>query len=83
MTTNSYTGSITTNGEFVTIAELTNFTFTASKTYTIQIQNIAELKIADAIFTIANNPIFTLTASNDDVYIKTNGYVTLTILENL
>lgn len=83
MTTNSFTGSITTNGEFVTIAELTNFSFTSGKTYTIQIQNIADLKIADAIFTIVNNPIFTLTASDDDVYIKTNGYVTLTILENL
>ena len=83
MTTNSYTGSITTNGEFKTINELTGFTFTAGKAYTMQIQNIAELKIADAIFTIVGNPIFTLTATGDAIYLKTNGYATLTILENL
>lgn len=82
MTAVSYTGSINTNGSFETVANLTSLTLTSGKTYTMQIQNIAELKIADAIFTIANNPIFTLTASDDDVYIKTNGYVTLTILEN-
>ena len=81
MTTNSYTGSITTNGIFKTIEEVTNFTFTSGKSYTIQIQNFAYLKIADAEFTI-NNQIFTLTVADDDVYIKADGYVALTILEN-
>lgn len=79
---NSFTGTINTNGEFISINELTGLTLTSGKTYSIQVQNIAEIKITDAIFTI-NNEKFTWTQGNDAIYIRTPGLpAVLTILEN-
>ena len=55
---------------------------TNGKTYSIQIQNIAELKIADAIFTLENEKL-ALTQGEDDIYIRTPGLPAIfTILEN-
>lgn len=81
MTTVSKTLTIT-NQQYEALETLANITMTPGKVYTIQIQNIADIKIADAEFTIINQ-CFSLTKSNDVVYIKTNvtGAV-LTILEN-
>lgn len=81
MTTNSYTGTFNTNGEYVTVTSVTDFTFTNGNTYTMQVQNGAYIKIADAEF-YAENEKFSYKATNDDVYINTIGAVTLTILEN-
>jgi len=79
--TNSYTGIIDTNGEFVKVAEVADFTFTQNAKYVMQIQNQAYIKIADAVFSVANEK-FQYTATSDDLYIKTNaGSCILTILE--
>ena len=79
---NSYTGVVNTNNEFKKVSEVTDYTFTAGNTYTMQIQGSAYLKIGDAEFHI-NNEKFTYKATSDDLYIKTYAFnVTLTILEN-
>ena len=71
-----------TNTTYETIASLANITLTASKVYSIQIQNIAVVKIADAEFTF-NNEKFMFTQGTDDIYIKTLGNrAVLSILEN-
>lgn len=71
-----------TNTTYETIASLTSITFTKGKSYAIQIQNIAVVKIADAEFTFTNEK-FTFTQDEDDIYIKTpGGRAILTILEN-
>lgn len=81
MTTVSATIEIT-NCSYETIASLASITLTEGKTYSIQIQNIADIKIADAEFTFQNEK-FQLTQGSDDVYIKTPGLpAILTILEN-
>jgi hypothetical protein len=70
------------NTTFETIASLASITLTSSKTYSMQIQNIAEVKIADAIFTFENEK-FQITQADDDIYIRTLGIpAVLTILEN-
>lgn len=70
------------NTTFETIASLASITLTASKTYSMQVQNIAEIKIADAIFTFENEK-FQFTQADDDIYIRTLGVpAVLTILEN-
>lgn len=91
---NSFTGNISTNGEFQTIESLTvgvtgsNFTgFTAGKTYNLCIQNSAYVKVSDAIFPIHNEKFDYKPNADDDIYIKTdysstnNIYCILTILE--
>lgn len=81
MTAVSKTVNIT-NSTFETIASLASITLTVGKTYSMQIQNIAEIKIADTIFTI-NNEKFTWTQANDAIYIRTPGLpAMLTVLEN-
>ena len=81
--TESYTGSIKTEGQFETVESLTNVTFTAGNTYTMQIQNLAYLKLGDAVFSITTDQPFTYKAGTDDLYIKTTyGECVLTILEN-
>lgn len=80
MTANSFTGSINTDGQYKTLSSATGFTFTNDKTYAMQVQNIAYLKISDAEF-LFNNEKFYYTANSDGIYIKTNGYATITILE--
>lgn len=90
MTANSFTGTINTNGEFVTIESVTvgvegsNFTgFTSGKSYSMQIQNLGYLKISDAAFPVYTDDPFTFVMGDDDPYIKTNYQsVVLTILEN-
>lgn len=70
------------NTTFETIASLASITLTSSKTYSMQIQNTAEIKIADAIFTFENEK-FSFTQADDDIYIRTLGIpAVLTILEN-
>ena len=81
MTAVSKTITIT-NTTYETIESLASITMTASKTYSIQIQNMAYVKIADAEF-VFNNEKFTLTQGSDAVYIKTTSIgAVLTILEN-
>ena len=72
MTTVSFTGRINTNNEFSDVATLTGITFTIGNTYGIQIQNIGEVKLADAIFTVTDDKPFNFTCGTDDLYIKTN-----------
>ena len=80
MTTTSFTGTISTS-TYTDVETLTSLTLTEGKAYTIQVQNIANLKIADAEFTL-NNILLKLTKTSDDWYIKGNNAV-LTILENV
>ena len=90
---NSFTGFISTHGDFETVESLTvgitgsNFTgFTAGKVYTMCVQNSAELKVSDAIFPLHNEKL-QYKAGTDDLYIKTDYSTTndigciLTILE--
>lgn len=79
---NSFTGTINTNGEFKSIDELTGLTLASGKTYTIQVQNMAEFKVDNAIFTLYNKEL-TWTQGADTAYLKTSGVdAVLTILEN-
>ena len=87
---NSFTGVINTNGEFVTVESVTvgvegsNFTgFTIGKFYNIQVQNLADFKVGDAIFTLGDRYQFLIIkARTDTLYIKTDVIpAKLTILE--
>lgn len=79
----SYTGTIKTDGEWQSVETATGVTFTVGNTYTMNVINTAEIKVANAIFPISNEK-FQYKAGADDLYIKTqDGYTcTLTILEN-
>ena len=90
MTANSITTEINTNGEWELITDVAtgdNFSgFTEGKTYSISIENSAEIKIADAIFPFRNEK-FSFTMGDDAPYIRTNYFdnncsCTLAILEN-
>ena len=72
MTTQSYTGTINTNNEFADLATLTGITFTSGNTYTIQIQNLAEFKVGDAVFTIYTDDPWNFVAGTDAPYVKTD-----------
>jgi len=78
----SYTGTINTHDEWLSIKEVTGFTFLEGKTYKIQIQNSACLKIGKAVFNY-NNEKFDYKAIGNNLFIKT-GYLPciLTILED-
>lgn len=81
MTIQSYTGFIT-QTTYTTLASLSEITFTEGKTYSIQIQNIAEFKIGDAEFTFENEK-FTWKQGGQDIYLKTTSLgARITILEN-
>lgn len=83
MTTISKTLSIDTQGEWKSVATLASISFTSGNTYTMQIQNMAFLKIADAEFAIYDDNPFTYTASDDTLYIKTTyGSCILSVIEN-
>ena len=75
---------IVNNTTYDTIANLADITLTSGKTYSIQIQNSANVKIADAEFVFTNEK-FQFTQGDDDIYIKIS-YASmtaiLTILEN-
>lgn len=75
---------IVNNTTYDTIANLADITLTSGKTYSIQIQNSASVKIADAEFVFTNEK-FQFTQGDDDIYIKVS-YASmtavLTILEN-
>lgn len=79
----SYTGTIKTDGEWQSVETATGVTFTVGNTYTMNVINTAEIKVANAIFPISNEK-FQYKAGADDLYIKTqDGYTcTLTILES-
>lgn len=66
----SFTGTINTNNSYQKVSELTGVTFTADKTYTIQIQNSAYFKIDNAEFLFSNRE-FQYKAGSSDLYIKT------------
>lgn len=71
---NLYTGSIQTNGDYVTLASATSLTFTEGNKYSIQIQNPAYLRegtTGKGFFVNSDVPI-TYTATSDDLYIKTD-----------
>lgn len=79
----SFTGEISTQGNFVDLETASGVTFTTGNSYTIQIQNTGYLKLNDAIFTIYTDTPFTYNAGTDTLYIKTEGNSCLvTILEN-
>ena len=81
MAANSYTGTVDTQGEWVTVASATGFNFVTDNTYTMQVQNGAYIKISSAVFYVSNEK-FTYKATSDALYIRTNGSIVLTILEN-
>lgn len=78
----SYTGTINTDNEWRSVSELANFIFETDKTYKMQIQNSAYLKIGKAVFNY-NNEKFDYKATGSNLFIKT-GYFPciLTILED-
>lgn len=83
MTTVSATIDID-NASYETLASLASITLTEGKSYSVQIQNILNWKVADAEFTFQNKDI-TWTQAADDVYVKVinAGQVAkITILEN-
>ena len=87
---NSFTGTILTDNQFVTVESVTvgvegsSFTrFTAGKCYTFQIRNFAQIKYGDAIFDFENVG-FQWKATDDSLYIRTfneEGGCKLVILE--
>lgn len=77
----SYTGVVNTNGEFVSLATTTGFSFSEGNTYSMQIQNTAYLKVGNAVFCFRDEK-FQYKASSDDLKIKTYGDVVVSILEN-
>ena len=80
MTTNSCTKRIKSD-TFVTVASATDITLTSGKVYTMQIQDEAWLKLADAVFYF-NNEKFQFKQGADDLYIKSGAIgCVLTILE--
>lgn len=68
--TTSFTGKINTNNSYQNVSELTGVTFTSGKTYTMQVQNDAYLKIDNAEFLFSNEK-FQYKADGSDLYIKT------------
>lgn len=81
MTVQSYTGFITTE-TFATLASKTSITFAVGSVYSIQIQNIAEIKVGDAEFTFENEK-FNFKQGSEDLYIKTTALgAKVTVLEN-
>lgn len=82
MTIESFTGIINTNGEFQEVETLTGVSFTIGNSYTMMIQNLAYIKVANAIFPITNEK-FQYKAGEEDLYIRTDeNNCVLTILEN-
>ena len=69
---NLYSGAIATGGEYKTLAELTELTFTEGTTYTIQIFNPAWVRegTTGSGFYIFDNKPFQYTAGSDDLYIR-------------
>lgn len=82
MTAQSFTGTINTDGEFESVATLTELTLTSGKKFNMQVQGVASLKVGDAVFVFKDEK-FDYKASSEDLYIKTSKYrsCTLTILE--
>ena len=82
MTAQSYTGRVNTEGEYVSVEELSGITFVAGTVYSIQIQNLAYWKVGDAEFTIYTDDVWGYKAGSDVPYIKTDfSSAVLTILE--
>lgn len=67
----SYTGTVDTQGEWLSIQTATGFTFLEGKTYNIQVQNSAYLRIGKAVFYFGNEK-FDYKANGSNLYIKTN-----------
>lgn len=67
----SYTGTIDTQGEWLSVSTLTGVTFETDKTYNIQIQNSAYLKVGKAVFYFGNEK-FDYKATGSNLFIKTN-----------
>ena len=77
---NSYNGVINTEGEFVTVASVADFTFTEGKKYLLYVSKNVYFKISNAVIPQSEGKV-NYTATSDDLYIKTTGDCTLSILE--
>ena len=80
--TQSFTGDIGTNGDWVNVASETGLNLTEGSKFNMQIQNIADLKVRDAVFSFKNEK-FDYVAISAPLYIRTEGSIPckLTILE--
>lgn len=67
----SFTGTVNTNNEFVTVENATGVTFTSGNTYTIQIKDFCTLKLYDAEFDLDHEKL-QYKAGGEDLYIKTS-----------
>lgn len=65
-----FTGIIKHNNDFQNISTLTGVTFTQGKTYNIQVQEQAWIKLSDAKFFVENEK-FDFTAGTTPLQIKT------------
>lgn len=81
MTTNSFTGVVNTEGQYETLASVTGLTLESGKSYTVQVQGGAKLKIANAEFPLYDERL-TIGQSDDTIYIKTDDPTELIVLEN-
>ena len=69
---NLWTGSIDTDGDYESLATVTEQTLTSGTTYTIQVQNAAYIREgSDGDGFLVSNRVFTLTWGDDAFYIKT------------
>lgn len=70
------------NTSYTKLETLASITLTKGKTYSIQVQNIAHFKVANAEF-VFDNEKFPFTQGDDDVFVKVPGLQAIvTILEN-
>ena len=69
---NLFTGRISTDGEYVTLAEAADLTFTVGGKYVIQVQNVAYLRegtVGEGFMVNDPTPI-PYTAEEDELYIN-------------
>lgn len=70
---NLWTGTVKSSDAYVTLASVSELTFTEGSKYVIQIQNPAWIREGEdgAGFYVFNDEPFEYTAGSDDLYIKT------------
>lgn len=71
---NLYSGQIATDGDYETVASLTELTLTSGTTYTLQLLGAAYVREGSTGkgFYICDNGQFQFTAGDDDLYVRTN-----------
>ena len=78
----SFTGNINTEGQFESVATLTDLSITSGKTYTLQVRNFVQLRLGDGIIDVNTTDPFTYVAGSDDLEINTpQGATLLTVIE--